>query len=171
MRNYEYIVASLPNLALDFKSGQFDYKAISEEVKSLCSEKDGRLVDFLETGIDGEDDCPSRFLREYFGFDRDFRNAKVAFLEGRSYDKSFAPVFSEPNLIEREKKIDELYWKKAGESVVFDVFTFDLILSLLAKAKIVARWRVLDQKAGEAFFRTLVTEVRGTYKGIQIEEK
>lgn len=171
MHNYEYIVASLPNLTLDFKSGDFDYRALAEEVKSLCSRKDGHLVDLLETGIDGEENCPSRFLREYFDFDRNFRSAKVAFLEGRPFDKAFEPVFSESNLIEREKKIDGLYWKKAGESVVFDVFTFDLILSLLAKAKIVARWRALDQAAGESFFRTLVNEVRGTYKGIEIEDK
>lgn len=171
MRNYEYIVASLPNLALDFRAGEFDYGALVSEVKSLCSESDGRLVDLLDTGLQEGEKCTSRFLREYFAFDSKFRNAKVAFLEGRPFDASFNSVFSESNLMEREKKIDSLYWKKAGESVVFDVFTFDLILSILAKAKIVARWRALDQEAGEDFFRTLVQEVRGTFKGIKLEDQ
>ncbi len=169
MRNYEYIIASLPDLVLDFKAREFDYPSLVEEVKSLCSEKDCGLIDILcdEPADDGK--CPGRFLTEYFRFDREFREAKVAFLEGRPYDKSFAPVFSEKNLIEREKKIDALYWQKISDTVTFDVFTFDIILSILAKAKIVARWSALDQDAGEAMFRELVREVRGTFKGVKID--
>ncbi|MCQ2152527.1 MAG: DUF2764 domain-containing protein [Bacteroidales bacterium] len=171
MRNYEYIIASLPDLVLDFKAREFDYPSLVKEVKSLCSEKDCGLIDILSSGLADDGKCPCRFLTEYFGFDKEFREAKVAFLEGRPYDKSFAPVFSEKNLIEREKKIDALYWQKISESVTFDVFTFDIILSILAKAKIVARWSALDQTAGETLFRELVQEVRGTFKGVKIEEQ
>ena len=171
MRNYEYIIASLPDLVLDFKAREFDYPSLVKEVKSLCSEKDCGLIDILSSGPADDGKCPGRFLTEYFGFDREFREAKVAFLEGRPYDKSFAPVFSEKNLIEREKKIDALYWQKISESVTFDVFTFDIILSILAKAKIVARWSALDQTAGEPLFRELVQEVRGTFKGVKIDEQ
>lgn len=171
MRNYEYIIASLPDLVLDFKAREFDYPSLVEEVKSLCSEKDCGLIDILSSGPADDGKCPGRFLTEYFGFDKEFREAKVAFLEGRPYDKSFAPVFSEKNLIEREKKIDALYWQKISETVTFDVFTFDLILSILAKAKIVARWSALDQASGETLFRELVQEVRGTFKGVKIEEQ
>lgn len=171
MRNYEYIIASLPDLVLDFKAREFDYPSLVEEVKSLCSEKDCGLIDILSDGPADDGRYPDRFLTEYFKFDREFKEAKVAFLEGRPYDNSFAPVFSEKNLIEREKKIDALYWRKISEPVTFDVFTFDLILSILAKAKIVARWSALDQTAGETLFRELVQEVRGTFKGVKIEEQ
>lgn len=170
MRNYEYIIASLPDLVLDFKSRDFDFHALVEEVKSLCSEKDCHLVDTLSTGLADSEKSSSRFLTEYFGFDRRFKEAKVAFLEGKPYDKSFEPVFSEKNLIEREKMIDSLYWRKISEPVLFDIFTFDIILSILAKARIVARWSALDQSAGETLFRELVQEVRGTFKGVKIEE-
>lgn len=171
MRNYEYIIASLPDLVLDFKAREFDYPSLVEEVKSLCSEKDCGLIDIFSDGPADDGKCPGRFMTEYFKFDREFREAKVAFLEGRPYDNSFAPVFSEKNLIEREKKIDALYWQKISEPVTFDVFTFDLILSILAKAKIVARWSALDQTAGETLFRELVQEVRGTFKGVKIDEQ
>lgn len=171
MRNYEYIIASLPDLVLDFKAREFDYPSLVEDVKSLCSEKDCGLIDILSDGPADGGRCPGRFLTEYFKFDREFREAKVAFLEGHPYDNSFAPVFSEKNLIEREKKIDALYWQKISETVTFDVFTFDLILSILAKAKIVARWSALDQASGETLFRELVQEVRGTFKGVKIEEQ
>ena len=40
------------------------------------------------------------------------------------------------------------------------------ILAFLVKAHIVHRWARLDRQAGEAMFRQLLGEVRGTFKGI-----
>ena len=177
MRNYQYITASLPDIALDYRSGGFDYPSLEGQVKELCSKEDVRLIDWLSAGNNPDilsdyfynaiEKTGSRFLREYFRFDRKLREAKVAFLEGKPYAPEFEAAFKESNLIEREKKIDALLWKKADETVTFDVFTFDMILSFLAKARIVERWSHLDQTAGEEFFKNLVQEVRGTFKGIK----
>lgn len=176
MRNYQYITASLPDVVLDYKSGGFDYSNLESQIKELCSEKDSRLIDWLSEGHNPDvlsdhfynavEKTGSRFLTEYFRFDKRMREAKVAFLEGKPYAPEFDKAFKESNLIEREKKLDSMLWEKADEIVTFDVFTFDMILSFLAKAKIVERWSRLDQKLGEEFFKNLVQEVRGTFKGI-----
>lgn len=177
MRNYQYITASLPDIALDYKSGGFDYAALESQVKELCSRRDCRLIDWLSAGNNPDmlsnhfynavERTGNRFLTEYFRFDRELREAKVAFLEGRPYPTEFGKAFKETNLIEREKKLDALLWQKADETVTFDIFTFDIILSFLAKARIVERWSRLDQKLGEEFFKSLVQDVRGTFKGIK----
>lgn len=180
MSNYPYIIAGLPDIALNFKSGTFDFTALAEEIKSYCSEKDSRLIDWFVLGTSGEslpmyfyravEKTGSRFLSEYFAFDRKLREAKVAFIRKEECDPEFAAIFREKDLIEREKAVDALLWQKADETVTFDIFNMDIILSFLAKARIVERWSRLDQQAGEELFRRLVQEVRGTFKGINNKE-
>ena len=54
MANYPYIIASFPDLLLDFEQHPIDEEAVIAEVKGLLSEKDGKLVDWLEFGLDGD---------------------------------------------------------------------------------------------------------------------
>jgi len=177
MRNYEYIIAGFPVIALDFKEKQFDYAALEEQVRELCSEKDCKLIDWFDFGSTDEKltshfyysiaSSRSRFLKEYFAFDKKLREAKVSYLETGKCDELFAEAFAEKNLIEREKKIDMLKWQKICDIVLWDLFNIDVILAFLAKARIVERWSRLDQHTGEEMFKSLVQEVRGTFKGIK----
>jgi len=177
MSNYPYIIAGLPNLALDFKSNQFDYASLVAQIRSFCSKEDCRLIDWLEFGMSDDNvnshfyravsKSGSRFLAEFFAFDKELRTAKVEFLETGKCGKSFEKAFTEKNLIDREKLIDQLKWQKTGEIVLFEVLSMDIILAFLAKARIVERWCRLDQQTGEEMFKNLVQEVRGTFKGIK----
>ena len=53
MANYPYIIASFPDLLLDFEQHPLDPHAVIAEVKSQLSENDGKLVDWLLFGLDG----------------------------------------------------------------------------------------------------------------------
>ena len=186
MSNYPYIIAGFPDLLLEFGKYPVDPAAVVAEVKSHLSEKDCALVDWLEFGCDGNHLTPHfyrnirqtrcRFLAEWFDFDRKMRLSKVAYLEGRPVEEEFTEcdkaiqVFQIGNLIERERLLDRLYWNKAAELVQFDVFDIDIILSLLVRLHIAARWNKLDPEAGKSLFKQLVGEVTGTFKGINAEQ-
>ena len=51
MDNYPYIIASLPDLALDFEKHDFDYPFIRENIFFSLSQEDRRLVEWLEQGF------------------------------------------------------------------------------------------------------------------------
>ena len=185
MANYPYIIASFPDLLLDFEQHPLDASATVAEVKGLLSEKDGKLVDWLEFGLEGSHLTPhfyrnirqtgNRFLTEWFAFDRKLRLAKVAHLEGKPVQEEFPEldkaeiIFKVEDILQREKLLDRLCWNKAAELVDFDIFTIDTILSLITRLHILARWNRLDPQTGAAMFRRLVDEVRGTFQGINEE--
>ena len=90
MNNYEYIVASLPDITTGWKFGEKGPQDYIEEIVSLCSEKDNELIDFLLSGYMDENlnaefygkalTHKDRFISEYFRFDLNVRNAKVKYL-------------------------------------------------------------------------------------------
>lgn len=182
MANYHYIIASFPDLLLDFESRSLDRQAVVEEVKSQLSASDCELVDLLEFGLEGKNlsshfyrlvrKSGCSFLKGYFSFDREVREAKVAFLDGKPSESTsdnygrFQAIFSESNLIEREKRLDGMMWDKAEELVLFEIFNINTILSLLTRLSIASRWAALDQASGKKLFKQLVDEVRGTFQGI-----
>ena len=186
MSNYPYIIASFPDLLLDFERHPVDVEAVIGEVKGQLSEKDARLVDWLEFGLEGShltrhfyrniQQTGNRFLSEWFAFDRQLRQAKVAFLNAKPYETEFPEldkaeiIFKVKDIIQREKLLDRLCWDKAAELVDFDIFTIDTVLSLLARLHLVARWNRLDPAAGAQLFKQLVDEVRGTFQGINPEQ-
>ena len=186
MANYPYIIASFPDLLLDFEQHPLDVAATVAEVKGQLSEKDGKLVDWLEFGLEGSHLTPhfyrgvqqtrNRFLIGWFDFDRKLRLAKVAHLEGMPVTEEFPEldkaeiIFKVEDLFQREKLLDRLVWNKAAELVDFDIFTIDTILSLITRLHILARWNRLDPEAGAQMFRQLVNEVRGTFQGINAEQ-
>ena len=140
------------------------------------------------------------FIREFFQFDLNVRNQKVRYLNhalGREPEKDIlslrdpeaedtglepeAPEFKEEtrlqNILEgkdilaRERGIDDLYWEKIDEITIFDYLNFDKILGIMVKMMIIRRWLILDEETGRQMFKRLVDEVRGTFKGVQYDEK
>lgn len=91
MSNFEYIIASLPFLTADYRyqEGQ-GFGNVLREIRDNLSEADNLLVDDLLEGFDADKlDANfyarmlrhrNRFLREYFRFDLNLRNAKVRYL-------------------------------------------------------------------------------------------
>ena len=94
MSNFEYIIASLPVLIPDYKYA--DGKGFGhfiEEIRENLSEADGATMDLLLRGLDGnalDEDFyavalkhRNRFIRNWFRFDLNLRNAKVRWLNER----------------------------------------------------------------------------------------
>ena len=195
MNNYVYIVSSLPVLTPDV---QVDAGRIIEEIQEQCSERDRAAICLLLDGFD-----PTRldagfyrkalsqqspFLRGYFSYDLDVRNAKARFLnkefgrpeeldtivldeEERSFDDALplAEILSGHDILGRERSLDELMWKKIDELTTFDYFDLDAILGFIAKLKITDRWLKLDEKTGRELFRRISEQVRESFKGVEFE--
>ena len=94
MSNFEYIISSLPYLTMDFKyAGQTGFNSVISDIKRDLDEKDQGLVEFLLKGFSDKDlnadfyaaalKHRNRFLREYFRFDLNLRNAKVRYLNAQ----------------------------------------------------------------------------------------
>jgi hypothetical protein len=196
MNNYVYIVSCLPVLTPD---ATLDADAVIEDVLSQCSERDRETISFLLDGFDGEKlsadfyrkalSHPSAFIRGWFGYDLDVRNAKARYLNrafgrpeemdtvvlGEDEEREFddAPllqgILSTEDILGREKALDDLVWKKIDELTVFDYFDLDAILGFLAKLKITDRWLKLDPATGRELFRRFTEEVRATFKGVDFE--
>ena len=140
------------------------------------------------------------FIREFFRFDFDVRNQKVRYLNnalGRAPEKDVLkltdpeaeenglepeePEFKESaklqtileknDILSRERGIDDLYWDKIDELTLFDYLNFDKVLGIVVKMMIIRRWLVLDEETGRAMFKKLVDEVRGTFTGVEYNEK
>ena len=124
------------------------------------------------------------FLKEYFRFDLNVRNAKVAYLNRELRRPAGTDVFLEApgefeeaqrleavlntdDILARERGIDDLMWSKIDELTTFDYFDIDAVLGFVAKLHIVSRWLKLDDATGRQMFARLVDEVRGSYTGIR----
>ena len=199
MNNYEYIIASLPDITTGWKFGEKGPHDYIEEVISSCTEKDRKLIEFLMSGYLDENLNPEfylkalthkdKFIREYFRFDLNVRNAKVKYLNkalGRPADKdvlSFPEgtpeqvmefiseefeeaaaldnVLGAGDILSRERGLDDLMWAKIDNLTLFNYFDIDVILGFIAKLNIVARWFKLDEQTGREMFKRLVDEEIG----------
>lgn len=194
MNNYEYIIASLPVLKTGLGPGDaFPTDEILSSIRENISRKDALLLDFLLSGFGSENlneefyrkaaASDNRFINGYFRCDLDVRNRKVAFLNrtlGRpegtdevviegiepDYDicRAADAVLSGSDILERERGLDDLMWKKAEDLVVLDVFNIDVILSFTARLMTAERWLRLDPESGRKMFRSLVEGLRGSFK-------
>jgi hypothetical protein len=209
MNNYIYIIAGLPDFTPDWRQGDKSLEEYLTQVKELLSEKDRKAVRLIEDGFDKEKiglefykealSHGSKFIREFFQFDLNVRNAKVRYLnqaldrdplkdvlsmaDPEAEEKGIEieePEFKEAarlqtilegkDILARERGIDDLYWDKIDEITLFDYLTFEKILGIVVKMMIIRRWLILDEEAGRAMFKRLVDEVRGTFKGVEYNE-
>lgn len=198
MDNYEYLIAGLPVLSQDWTAhSSLSADSVIEEIRNGCSKKDNALIDTLLSGYMEENFNEAfyssmlahrnRFIKEFFTFDLRARNAKVRYLNdrlGRDADRDIFlgvepdleedarldAVFSEDDLLKREKGLDSLIWDKVSDITLFDYFNINVILGFIAKLKIIDRWLKLDESTGREMFRKLVDEIRGTFKGVEFND-
>ena len=176
MNNYEYITASLPDLAASCPE---DLEAVRAKVEEQLSQKDAALLDLLfrapeESLYREASSSRSRFVREYFDFDRAVRNTKASFFGAPMLlldeDEETAQTCGEaleilknPDIVEREKQLDSLLDAKAADLSVLEVFSLDGILSVFARLKTAHRWASLDPGEGRRRLDNLLKEIRQTY--------
>ena len=195
MNNYEYLIASLPDITPDWKdSGEMSGDAFVDWLREGCSDSNRKLIDFLREGFAAENlnkdfylralSHRDRFLREYFRFDLNVRNAKVEYLNrelgraagtdifltdenGFEEEARLGAVLGSGDILSREKGIDDLMWEKIESLTTFDYFDIDAILGFIAKLNIAMRWNRLDPETGREMFSRIVKEVRGSFTGVR----
>jgi hypothetical protein len=199
MSNFEYIIASLPYLTPGYHYAEGKgFQDLLGEIRRDLSARDNATLDFLLKGFDADSlDAPfyeealhggNRFLREYFRFDLNLRNAKVRYLnrqlardaeqdvlgiDGGEFEEASKvdAVLQGTDLIAREKGLDDLTWAKVDALSTFHYFDLTAVLAYVTKLHIADRWLALDEARGRELFRKLVDEVRGTFKGVQFNEQ
>ncbi len=149
MSNFEYIIASLPVLVPDYKYadgkgfGQF-----IEEIRENLSEADAATMDLLLRGLDGssldEDFYASvlkhrnRFIRSWFHFDLNLRNAKVRWLNARLGREAGLDVLTGENPEAADADIEGFRFRE-GE---FEEAA--ALADILAEENLLAREKALD---------------------------
>lgn len=68
-------------------------------------------------------------------------------------------IWSEKNILEREKKTDQMFWDFIENESFFHYFTIEKIIAFLLKLKIVERWLKLDKETGNQFFKKLLKSI------------
>ena len=76
-------------------------------------------------------------------------------------DAVLAAVNDERNLLDKERKIDNIRWAEADELSVFSYFDVDAVLAYLVKVNLVARWSLLDAVHGREMFERLLADLDG----------
>lgn len=195
MKNYEYIISSLPALSLGWNfPGGASFDSYVDWIRSQLDKKDKQALDKLLAGYKDENLVPGfyqdalsdsePFIREFFAFDLNVRNAKARFLN-KAFDRpldqdtialdagdfpeaeQLQGIFQSPDLLERERGLDGLFWDKISRMTVFNYFDLSAVLAFVAKLHIIGRWFALDEESGRRMFLSLVEEVRGTFKGVE----
>lgn len=93
MSNFEYIISSLPFLSSNYQYREGEgFKDVVEEIRRDLSASDAQTMDFLLEGFSDKLDADfyaralahrNAYIREYFRFDLNLRNAKVRYLNER----------------------------------------------------------------------------------------
>ena len=189
MNNYEYIIASLPVLQEGYR-GPLAADDILEEIREQLSASDAAQLQLVLDGWNPEcltEEFYARaaksrcgFVRGYFLYDLQLRNARVAWLNkalGRPEGQDMMPcgeedfedaplaaeVLAQEDILGRERGLDDMLWKHIDALTVMHVFDLDLILAFAAKLKITDRWLKLDENTGRELFARLVSDMKSQY--------
>ena len=63
-------------------------------------------------------------------------------------------------LVEREKKIDQLRWDWMEEATFFDYFTVERLFVFLLQLEMIERWITLDKEKGSKLFRSIIAALK-----------
>lgn len=167
----------------------FDYERICQQLQEHLNGSDVQRLRLLLMGLEPHRQTPylyavtaknpCRYIQEYFDYDRLLRNAQAVaaakkmnvapddYIVGEynpaTLSEEITQVVAKSDILTREEQLDKLRWQKVNEITVFNYLDIEYLLAYVTKAAIVDRWIKLDKTKGEAFFKLLVSEVRGTF--------
>lgn len=73
-------------------------------------------------------------------------------------------IFEQPNILDREMKLDAMKWSFIDDATFFEYFTIDRVLGYVIKLMIVERWFHLDEETGKELFKKLLKELETSYE-------
>lgn len=72
------------------------------------------------------------------------------------------------DLVEREKKVDQLKWKWLEDASFFHYFTIECLFVFLLQLEMIERWVLLDKEKGSELFRQMIQNLKDE---VQIPEE
>ena len=72
------------------------------------------------------------------------------------------------DLVEREKKVDQLKWKWLEDASFFHYFTVESLFVFLLQLEMIERWVLLDKEKGSELFRLMIQNLKDE---VQIPEE
>ena len=88
-------------------------------------------------------------------------NARDFGLSGSiDYWEQLAKAGETEDLVEREKKIDQLRWNWLEEHSTFKYFTVERIIVFFQQLSIIERWIPLDKEKGNKMFRSIIAALK-----------
>ena len=126
-------------------------RTIRNIVAATLARRQGVAVESVVVGEDAVAKSLSRSSAADFGL-----RTEVPYVE-----QLVAAVVDEHNMVEKERKIDNIRWAELSELSAFDYFDLNAVIAYLVKANMVARWAALDAKVGREMFDRLVSELNG----------
>jgi hypothetical protein len=172
MKNFYYLVSSLPSLKWNEKAPMSAQNFVSSCLMWLSKEENKLLNDIsLMPSKTGMKECPSvpSALLQWNDWECALRNGIVHF---RAREKQRSPEkyiayqknvysgldslvqnsFSSSSPLEKEKILDQARWKKLEELSSLHQFNFEFILIYKLKLLILEKWNLLDKTIGESKF-------------------
>ena len=145
---YKVCAASKSRLLRDWSAKE---RTIRNVVAATLARQHGVAIESVVVGEDSVTESLSRSSAADFGL-----RAELPFVE-----QLVAAVADEHNMVEKERKIDNIRWAELSELSTFDYFDLNAVIAYLVKANMVARWAALDAKVGREMFNRLVAELDG----------
>ena len=124
-------------------------RTIRNIVAATLARRQGVAVDSVVVGGDSVAAALSRSSAADFGL-----RTEIPYVE-----PLIAAVVDEHNMVEKERKIDNIRWSVLSELSSFDYFDVNAVIAYLVKVNMVARWAALDAKVGREMFDRLVSEL------------
>ena len=126
-------------------------RTIRNIVAATLARRQGVAIESVVVGEDSVTESLVRSSAADFGL-----RAELPFVE-----QLVAAVADEQNMVEKERKIDNIRWAELSELATFDYFDLNAVIAYLVKVNMVARWAALDAKVGREMFDRLVAELDG----------
>ncbi|MDD4631442.1 MAG: DUF2764 family protein [Proteiniphilum sp.] len=80
------------------------------------------------------------------------------------YFDTLLRISEEPDIYDRERRLDKFRWDWLEENTVFDYFNIEYIFAFLCKLQILERWVQLNAEEGERVFRDLIKNLKNETK-------
>lgn len=126
-------------------------RTIRNIVAATVARRQGIAIESVIVGEDSTTESLARSSAADFGL-----RAELPFVE-----QLVTAVADEHNMIEKERKIDNIRWAELAELSTFDYFDLNAVIAYLVRVNMVARWAALDAKTGREMFERLVSELNG----------
>ncbi|MDL2227904.1 DUF2764 domain-containing protein, partial [Odoribacter sp. OttesenSCG-928-L07] len=73
-------------------------------------------------------------------------------------------IFEIENILKREEALDRFKWDWIDEEMTFEYFSFEVVISILLKLRIVDRWINADPEIGKKLFVQLLEDIKADSK-------